>query len=447
MQSIFLNAHTLPLGIACMFWAACGINVFPLGYLCYKTNPTWRTTRSENVKMHSIFYILFFLYFWSIITFAFILPWLCQDLGFSLYYKSSQLTKDKLENINSKRTVEAYTFFSHLQAQASDVFSLNKPPFLKENLRIAFVVVSVKRQSNPRYLLQVVARLLSQTRDEKDHKWKAKVVVLNADTNPSENKDAEYLENYVTVINAYEGINISMVDTEVYEKEKRDYVLALKIGANLNADYTVIIEDDALPDRDFFQKLQFLINWRVSWFRTKPGWGFLKLYYPEKWQGYGNTEIPEMILIFLSGGAVPTVIYLYMKRARSYKYRYQMVMVVLLFISSGLYVMMAAYSIGRAHLIELGKISPLFYRVSQAPGCCTPCVLYPRVYLKDIIEFLQSKRCKKSYPLDFALDDFVKVRHLHKYLASPNLVSHIGFHSSLGGADKDLKEFSLLFDP
>lgn len=108
---------------------------------------------------------------------------------------------------------------------------------------------------------------------------------------------------------------------------------------------------------------------------------------------------------------------------------------------------MAAYTIGRAHLIELGKISPLFYRASQAPGCCTPCVLYPRAYLKDIIEFLQSKRCKKSYPLDFALDDFVMVKHLHKYLASPNLVSHIGFHSSLGGADKDLKEFSLLFDP
>lgn len=401
--------------------------------------------------MYSLFYILFFLYLWSIITFAFILPWFCQDLGFSLYYKSSKLTKDKLENINLQRTGEAFDFFSHLRAQPQSVFSLNEPHFIEENIRIAFVVVSVKRQSNPHYLLQVVACLLSQTKDETDKKWKAKVVVLNADLNPSENKDAEYLENYLTVVNAYKGINISMVDTEVYEKEKRDYVLALEIGAHLNADFTVIIEDDALPDRDFLQKLKFLINWRVSWFRTKPGWAFLKLYYPEKWQGYGNTEIPELVLIFILGSAVPTGIYLYMllymKRSRIYKYNYQMVMIILLFISCGLYCMMAAYTIGRAHLIELGKISPLFYRASQAPGCCTPCVLYPRVYLKDIIEFLQSKRCKKSYPLDFALDDFVMVKHLHKYLASPNLVSHIGFHSSLGGADKDLKEFSLLFDP
>lgn len=377
-------------------------------------------------------------------TFAFVLPWFCQNLGFSLYYNPATQTRERIEKMNEIRTTKAYKTLRMMPQNVEstrDFLTTDAQKYKDKGVNIAFIVVSVKRPANPHYLVQVVARLLEQTHRNK-MQMNYKIIVFNADNNDSENEDIKLLSDYVTVVNTKDLNRNYSSFVHVYEKERLDYVSALQVGVHVNADYSVIIEDDALPDINFIRNLNFIIKWKIPWLRLSPKWAFLKLYYPEKWQGFGNTEVPEIILIFIVCGLLSTKLFLLVRRNR-----HSLVALFFIFLTSGSYFTSMAYIIGRAHLIELGKVSSIFYRVTEAPSCCTPAVLYPKEHIKDLVSFLQSKTCSTTYPLDFALDDFVTSQSLVKYLASPNLVSHIGFHSSLNKADKDIREFSLLFDP
>lgn len=383
-----------------------------------------------------VFLLVLYLY---VTTFGLVLPWLCQNLGFSLFYNQASQSKERIERINELRTAKAYQTLSQMP-KISDLtqgtLSTNTPKLKNNRLKIAFVIVSVQRPANPHYIVQVVARLLEQ-RIHKDHK----ITILDADSKSTVNEDISLLSEYVTVVNIQNGLRNASLD-QVFEKERLDYISALQLGVIDNADYTIIIEDDALPDKNFLRNLSFVIKWKIPWLRSTPKWAFLKLYYPEKWQGFGNTEILELILIFIISGFLTTRFYIFLTKSKR-----SLVTVLFIFISSGGYFTILAYTFGRAHLIELGKFSAVFYRIIAAPSCCTPAVLYPKEHIKSLVLFLQSKTCSSSYPLDFALDDFVASQNLVKYLVSPNLVSHIGFHSSLNKVDKDIREFSLLFDP
>ncbi|EDO44841.1 predicted protein [Nematostella vectensis] len=400
-----------------------------------------RVERVANIHNLPLFRWLLIMVYLYIATFMFFLPWFCRDLGFSMYYTKSDHTIDQLREVNRARTLKARDFLSSTSKLSIwDFFNGEK----REDLEFAFIVVSVRRQENSNYLLQVAARLIDQTLREKETPTAA--VVVNVDAEPDLNEDANALSKYMTVLNQKEILrkaNWTFLYDSVYEKEKQDYAFALEVGVRLGAKYTVIIEDDALPDTQLIKKLQLVLKHRLPkpWFKPHNDWSFIKLYYPEKWQGFGNTEIHELICIFIFGGVIAVLIHVRILKSRNLQIQ------VFLFFALGIFFVAVAYGVGRAHWIELRKLVFPFYTVSKAPNCCTPAVLYPKEHLKNLAGFLTTKTCSKTYPLDFAIDEYAEKLRLQKYLVTPNLFTHIGFHSSLNKANKDLREFSLLLDP
>lgn len=376
------------------------------------------------------------------LTFIFILPSVCENLGFSMYFISSKVNTVIIDNENDARVRKAKQTLNHLASGFPDENLTTKQLHAKKSgLDFAIVVVSVHRRSNPHYLLQTASRLMLEVKRDRGN---SEIVIFNAERNPELNYDVNFLSRFVKVLNR----SFPLVSDDIFAKEKQDYMEALQAGLQLNSRYVLVVQDDALSVSEILWKLRYILKWKMPWKWLKSGsqsWAFLKLYYPEKWQGFGNPEVPELILIGVLGTFCFTKV-----RKTVFKTQRNHVgnkLWWLWCVSGSLYFVLVAYTVGRAHWIEMRKILPLFYSVSTAPGCCIPAVLFPADNARDLVQFLNRTNCRKGYPIDFALDDFVKKNGLKGLLVSPNLFSHIGFHSSLHSFDKNPEEFRLLFDP
>lgn len=387
------------------------------------------------------------------VTFTLILPSVCKDLGFSVYFVPSEADKILIDHENEMRVLKAEQKLRHLESSfdnGAENPGAAKPMRLhlfgirrRDPLEFAIVVVSVRRRSNPRYLLQAAVRLMTAVQRDRG---KSKIVIYNADAVPEFNSDAKFLSQFLTVANR-SPLTAAKSAGDIFEKEKLDYMGALELGLELRPRYVLVVQDDALATREILRKLRYVLKWKMPWKWPRSdskSWTFLKLYYPEKWQGFGNPEIPELLLIGILGAFCFAAFRRKLPRTR------KNLDAKILWLWSGaglLYFVLVAYTVGRAHWIEIRKLHPLFYGVGNAPGCCIPAVLFPARQARDLVKFLNATNCKQDYPIDFAFDDFTKAKGLMGLLVSPNLFSHIGLHSSLHSYDKNPKEFKLLFEP
>lgn len=370
-----------------------------------------------------------------ITTFLIVLPLLCHKLGFSIYFAKPKEPYKILEAQNEERTKQAKEFLKSFQRSATPIRSVDKA----RQIEFSIVLLTAYRASNTHYLLQVAARLLPQVISDEG---KSVITVLNSGSQSGLNEDAIYLSNFVTVINssAHRTSHVSL-----WSREKEDYIVGLETALRQNSAYVLMIEDDALPSANLLNDLRFVLKNIMSWksSKTQSDWAFLKLYYPEKWQGIGWPEIPELILIGLLGGCFGLwVSSKFRKRTRT-----KVTSLVCSFIVWTVYFVLLVYTVGRAHWIELRKLSPLMYSVVKAPGCCTPGVLYQRTHARELASYLKSVDCSNTYPMDVAIDDFAKRSNLERYLVMPNMFTHIGVHSSLSSKLKDFAEFYLMFKP
>ena len=364
-------------------------------------------------------------------TFILVLPLLCQKLGFSTYFHKPKEPYKYLEAENEKRTEEARKFFNSLKPNGTSI-QYNQG----RQIEFSIVLLTAHRGSNIHYSLQVASRLLPQVISDKG---KTTITVLNSDPQPGLNEDAVFLSNFVTAINSSLPVTAAS-----RSREKEDYIVGLEIALQHNPTYVLMIEDDALPSKRLLDHLRFVLKYKMpgKFLKSRRDWAFLKLYYPEKWQGFGWPELPELVLIGFLGGSLAVWVQLKMgSRTRMKQSLY------VTFIVWAVYIILIVYTVGRAHWIELRKVSPLMYSVVKAPGCCTPGVLYQRTHARDLANFLKLVQCSEKYPMDVAIDDFADKMNLEKYLVIPNMISHIGVHSSLGSQLKHFAEFYLMFKP
>ena len=378
----------------------------------------------------------FFVAIIYITTFVLVLPLLCHKLGFSTYFAKPKEPYKILEAENEERTNKAKEILKSFKQSATSLRSFDQA----RRIDFSIVLLTAYRSSNTHYLLQVAARLLPQvTNDE----GKSVITVLNSDPQSGRNEDALYLSDFLTVINTSSAHLMSHVSLK--SREKDDYIEGLETALQYNSTYVLMIEDDALPSENLLKDLRFVLKHKMRWkfLKKRSDWAFLKLYYPEKWQGYGWPELPELILIGALGGCLGVWLDLkFRNRTRNKK-----LSLYCTFIVWTVYFILAVYTVGRVHWIELRKLSPLMYSVVKAPGCCTPGVLYQRSHARDLANFLKTVNCNDKYPMDVAIDDFAKKSNLERYLVMPNMVSHIGVHSSLSSQLKDFAEFYLMFKP
>ena len=219
----------------------------------------------------------------------------------------------------------------------------------------------------------------------------------------------------------------------------------MKLCLTRRSDYILIIEDDALPVDDFLNILDHILKHKLLQSRK---FAFLKLYYPERWQGFGKEEIKEL---FIGGCSIGLIFGLPVLKQCGTEFKKCTVLNyltgLLLIVSITIYCIATAYTLGRQHILELLKLSKATHFLIEAPGCCTQAVLYSQDMIKPLVNYLEFVTCGYNFPKDIAMDSYARERNLQRYLIIPNLFSNIGYYSSIKSNTKDPREFHFLIPP
>lgn len=387
-----------------------------------------------NYLLRTKFILIIFIVYLGIAVF--IVPYEGQNLAYSSFYHSTP-NADLMKNLveNAQRIVDAKRTLNDLKHSGRLHQHLSKIRI--KDTEFCFVIVSVSRPVHTLFLTQVVASLLSQITDAD-----SMFTVYNAE-GPSHH-EAMNLSTIIPVVTKGE----SSAAVSKFAKEKQDYVRALEWCHMKRAKFSVILQDDALPPSDFVKRLKFILQYRVPQDSTK--WAFLKLYYPEKWEGWGNEWriVFELILTSMLGGITLTLL----------TYTFQVVTLrslpnssevfsvcnfAMRFLLSFILTLYTLFTLGRPHWLALRSLSFHLSSIVPAPGCCIPAVVYPQTHLPGLIEHLVHAECSVKFPLDLAVDKFATDKGLEGLLVVPNLVKHIGFVSSLGKGWKNPREFRI----
>ena len=374
------------------------------------------------------------------ITFSFVLPLLCEDWVYSFFYihsKDSSLILDRVISQNEKRVTLAETYFTDKRRIDQRLNTQNIPNRFRDDnvgVDIAIGVVTVRRthpQYRVKYLTQVMAQLDKLRTQDRLFSEKA-LFICNAEPYQNNHTEADQLSEFFFV----KHHNVS---ASVYEKEKLDYVFCIEEALKFNPRYVLIIEDDFLPSDGFFDILHNTLFLSI---KESPdidseksrNWAFLKLFYPERWQGYASETKPilELFGIGCIGGSFSILIYVLCHRRSSSCERGVM------FILGASYFIIVCVLIGRQYVITMKQNWPSLYSLQKAPECCTPAVLYPSHHLPSLLTFLRKAKCSQSNPIDFVLDEYANNFKLRRYLVEPNLGRHIGLISSIKSLNKHI---------
>ena len=366
-----------------------------------------------------------------IVIVALVMPYLCSNLSFSLYYNPPRDIYDKILAANKQRANAAKDLLEN--SNFSDLFARldQKSP------EFCIVVVSIKRPRSTWYLTQVVARLLPQIVNDQGVTF----TVFNA--HGAEHMEADNLASSIPVMT-----NPHSSHDQGYDKQRQDFIFCFEWCLKREPQFTIVLEDDALPPHDFMERLRFVLDHRMP--KKSEVWAFVKLFYPEKYQGWAVdlNIVAELVGSSFFGGLLLTGFSLCVTSAFSSPKQFCSFSIVFRLAMSITFVVCMLVSFGRPHILELRKANMHLSSVVQAPGCCTPAVVYANTHLQELVDYLKSIQCSPANPVDIAVDTFVKERGLQEWLVVPNMVTHIGLVSSFTNKGwKKHREFGLIFDP
>ncbi|XP_077987140.1 GPI-N-acetylgalactosamine transferase PGAP4-like [Glandiceps talaboti] len=382
------------------------------------------------------------------VTFFVVLPFMYCDKPFSIYYQLRQRNTidvvSELSKVREQAVMDAVTYFQNstpadnTKSGQGDI----QPPYIAIGILTVKRKITNNQQTSSKYVMEVAARVKRLLNNvDLNSQPRIQLSICNLDYEYDKYEEAVFLSKYIHVINIY--ASVTKVDvlkhSDHYEKEQYDYGLCLREIAKFNAKYTLILEDDALLHWNFFEVLHYVLTTKIEqkYVRgdlvdvNRDNFVALKLYYPEKWQGYGWEWLPLSDLgAFGFAGGMFNLCFERRCRAngrRPFKHR------VLLFIMFMVYFILVAKSIGRQNMQRLRSISPQLYFTQKAPTCCTQAVLYSQRNVGKIVEYLLSPSLKSSnkFPLDIAISKKLDDLGLESLIVVPNLVDHIGVFSSL----------------
>ena len=396
---------------------------------------------------------VFLLVLLFLITFLVVLPIPCRKLVYSKYFHmmaapSTSELKNRAQDVNEYRALLATYHLSNLDANKTLSYFRNLQK--SGSVEIAVGIVTVRRQHRSQllgYLTQVVSKTIQIF--EADTSFSRKVLFLcNTFAGPGIHVEANHLAKFVPVFNRFHPGNTQKdAHFDRFEKEKQDYNYCLLQALKYKPKYVIIIEDDAVPRPDFFIVLRYildnLIENKLSMGERVPvraPWAYLKLYYPERWQGFSNES--QRLFELFGIGCIGGTIFLCACRIRVGRRDLSPATCLIMFMLGAVYFMLIAILIGRQYLVNLRhNISPYLYTVIVAPDCCSPGILYSNKMATDLIEYLSKRTCSANFPIDFALDQFAIAHNYQHFLVEPNLLTHIGMISSLRSKPKRPEEF------
>lgn len=388
-----------------------------------------------------------------LVTFGVILPYLCHDHVYSRYFHGEKNSLDYVRRalyLNDHRLADADLYFSGLPQKDPDILRLRFKSQLAENIDVAIGMITVSRLEQEvefqsgrlGYLTQSAAALHKVTSNS--HLGNKRFFLCNVDAAPEKHTEALVLSRVIPTIQRFSTNASTPKGSDVFQKEKDDYSFCLKQGLALKPKYVMLLEDDVLVNSDTFLTTELILNSYVEYnhkrqdeMQPSQPWLFLKLYYPEKWQGYGNefSKIAELIAIGTLGGSIFAAISL-LSRSTNKCFR-----MFIFFVLGAGYFTLLVFLVGRPYVHHLRHFSPYFYRVVDAPDCCTQAILYPAAMGHGLADYLDAVYSTSAFSVDLAIDKFALQENLKRHLVEPNLVKHIGMLSTVRTYAKSAAEF------
>lgn len=371
----------------------------------------------------------------SIVTFMIILPMLLKDNPYSPYYKLFERNQTKSERVsqykrdNDRRILRSEAIIASLSTQdeASELMtSWNRHAQYK--LLVTIITLSRNQYEfqstdnyQPKYLTQTFARLVELKLLRKSNLTDFQVLICNVDTN--EHAELSKLKPFSLLAQVYNGDSDSVAEDK-YEREKLDLVACLQHSIPMEADYILMIEDDAFPNEDLLQQLDHLFSYRLR--ETElANLGFVKLFHPTRLSGYITADINRLLEWFAIASLLEHLLlllqYLFVK-----DFRYSAVQRFLWYV----YFVVLVLVVGRPNIIGFRELSPFLHRLVPAPSCCTPASIYTPNSARVMMKYLKSVTCKQGFAKDTAMDYFSEKTGLSTWFFEPKLFSHIGVYTT-----------------
>ncbi|XP_051528015.1 post-GPI attachment to proteins factor 4-like [Myxocyprinus asiaticus] len=385
--------------------------------------PRWRTCINKHFQWSSPVAQGLLL---CVLTFGVLLPICCHRLLYSYYFLKTvyldSLSDAALEE-SYNRGQEALLFWEGVDSKES-LKDLTETVAKKPDLLVTVVTARRMEGREYHYLLQVTQRLASLLKTCGD-KPCAEVMLCDVESGPYLNEDVLLVEKQFLVVRRSpdERSKIREV-SNIFEKEKKDYVYCLRKGWDLMRPKNIIVlEDDALPGTDFFPLIKNLLSRKFA-LNTL----YVKLYHPERLQRYWNPE-PYRILEWVGLGMFgATILLLIFSHCTSLSLTLSFPH----FLFLTLYIMAMVELVGRHYLLEVRRLSPQLYTVSPATECCTPAMLFPGNASIRAAEYLDQVVCAQGNAKDMVL--YKKARSTpgeRAHSVEPNVIKHIGAYSSV----------------
>ncbi|KAH9489107.1 hypothetical protein Btru_057697 [Bulinus truncatus] len=364
---------------------------------------------------------------------------------------------DLVETSSITRLEAARQYFQDLDPEVS--IQIYRDRLMKGSIMLAIGIITIKRMKETDkheslgYLPPSAAHM---DRILKNHAYFNSSVpfICNVDAFPSTHFDAVNLYKLLPYTERYGNNSLGILPLNIpktnrkfidlamhkskYHKETLDYTFCLLSAAVLNPRYVLLLEEDTIAHEDFPDVLQHLIQFRLNSLldQHRKEFGYLKLYFPLKWQGFAFefTKLVDLFSYTVLGTAVVSLGY-YLTVFKSASFQNLNSLLSIAFCVT----LITCLLIGRQNIIELRRLSKHFYRLQSLEGCCTQAMLYPPSTIQPLSEHLVSSASNKH--TDLAILDFMYSHSLRTLQVEPNLFFHTGLYTSLELGHKHPEEF------
>lgn len=391
------------------------------------------------------------------------MPLMAQKWVFSPFFYNSKDFRKRASSFVDKLNADRYNMTEQYLKSVDSITNKDLHTRHLKTANIVAVIITKRRQwctdgdfhCEPHYLQQVIAALDEDTKVfvSRNPENFVPIVICNVDKRSSVHLDFSMVREHFPVTVRYSNESHSFHSDGAYStrtQETLDYAFCLETTLQLSSPkYLLVLEDDAVPFKGIFEKISYILDYRIehkilrgSVTAEKKRWGWIKLYYPELWSGFGLEESKffELISIAVFGAGV-----FYLLSTTTVKPRPNFPFTLLFSTTGSLYMLLLVLVMTRQTFLEIRRLHSFFYHISPDLGCCTPAVLYSSKWIDDIVKYLRSPECERCrLGVDLALSDFSKLNHLECYLVEPSLVRHVGMHSTLT-SNKDPRSF-LFYD-
>ena len=382
----------------------------------------------------------------------------CKNIPFSPLYRKYNQENDVLhvvQELNEGRLNRSMQYFQKLDNKTSQDFYRQRSSTVSD---IVVCIVTISRTRNTAktgYLIQTAAAI-DQILKQDQFFPKTSLFVCNVDKQPNLHSDAVMLQNYMPYVQKngsnFWNKNFPVVNVSLHHKivsrgqEIADYTFCLNATYSFGSPYVLVLEDDVVPYKNIFEVLHYMLkqhNLRkpyqnIDGMTSRRQFSFLKLYYPERWQGYANEadRVIELISVGALGGGVIFSLFSLLIHIRRSNVSYKATFFYYCIFSAITIFVAAMY--GRQNVIDLRRISPVLFKFGSTPACCTPAMFYSSHIIPNLVTYLlQHSDINK----DLAMYDFIVKSSIPGYLIEPNLFRHIGMYTSLQDSYKTPYDF------